>query len=141
VRNVLLPIALLLAGCCSHGAPKDESPRPVAAAPAPAAKPVAAAPAKAAPATEIAYTRRQTVTVEADDADLREVIDQIARQAGVNIVVEPQIHEKVTIHLRDIYWLEAVQVIAQLTKCELNELRGGVYSVINPPRVTIHSGE
>jgi len=70
---------------------------------------------------------------------LRDVIDQISRQAGVNIVVEPQIHEKVTINLRDIPWMEAVQVIAQLTKCEVNVLRNGVYYVIDPPKVTIRT--
>jgi type II secretory pathway component HofQ len=58
------------------------------------------------------------ITVE--DADLREVMDQIGRQVGTNIIVEPDIHEKVTISLRGIPWRDAVAVIARMCGCQID---------------------
>jgi|SRR5581483_8180491 len=137
MRYVLLSVAFALAGCCCHGERHETAQPAVVAAPAATPAPVAAKPApKNNSLAEIAELRPK-VSVDADGADLRDVIDAIARQAGVNIVVEPQIKETVTLHLRDIDWLEAVQVIARYTKCEVNVLRGGVYYVIDPPKVTI----
>jgi len=64
-------------------------------------------------------------------------VDLIARQAGVNIVLDRGINEKVTLTLRNVPWPEALALVAERTRCEINELRGGIYFVIEPPRVTI----
>lgn len=65
------------------------------------------------------------------------MVDSIARQAGVNIVCEPQIKETVNLTLRRVSYMDALQLVAEQTKCEINVLRGGVYYVIDPPKVTI----
>src|SRR5579871_2053571 len=65
------------------------------------------------------------ISISCEDRDLREVMDDIGRQVGRNIVVEPEIHEKVTISLKKIPWTDAVLVIAKMTKCEV-EQRGPV---------------
>src|SRR5579871_2105234 len=72
---------------------------------------------------DAALKREIDVTVE--DADLRDVMDTIGRRVGRNIAVEPEIHENVTISLRKIPWKDAVDVIAMMTKCEV-EQRGPV---------------
>jgi len=79
---------------------------------------------------------KRNIDVNVEDADIREVMDEIGRRVGRNIIVEPDIHEKVTISLRQIPWLDAVNVIAKLTKCEV-ELKGSIYVLSQPPKVTI----
>ena len=87
------------------------------------------------PKDDAAHLKRE-IDVSVEDADLRDVMDEIGRRVGHNIIVEPDVHEKVTISLRKVPWLEAVRVIANLTKCEL-ETRGSIYVLTQPPKVTI----
>lgn len=75
------------------------------------------------------------VTVE--DADLRDVMDQIARRVGVNILVDPDVHEKVTLSLRSIPWRDCVDIIAKMSKCDVRTLPGGTLVLEQPPKVTI----
>src|SRR5437773_695766 len=73
---------------------------------------------------EAAQLKRE-IDVSVEEADLRDVMDEIGRRVGRNIIVEPDIHEKVTISLRKIPWRDAVEVIAKMTKCEV-EQRGSI---------------
>lgn len=84
---------------------------------------------------EAAHLKRE-IDVAVEDADLRDVMDEIGRRVGRNIIVEPDIHEKVTISLRKIPWRDAVDVIAKMTKCEV-EQRGSILVLTQPPKVTI----
>ena len=78
--------------------------------------------------SEVRRGRRITITY--DEVDLREIMDDIGRRVGRNIVVEPeQLHEKVTITLKEIPWRDAVDVIAKMARCEVEE-RGPIL-VIN----------
>jgi type II secretory pathway component GspD/PulD (secretin) len=43
----------------------------------------------------------------------------------------------VTVSLRDIPWREAVDVIARMTRCEVEERQGGILVLTQPPKVTI----
>ena len=70
------------------------------------------------------------VNVEADDLDLREVVAAIGADAGVELQVSPRIRERVTVSLRAIPWREAVEVLARMTRCQLEELPGGGLRVI-----------
>jgi type II secretory pathway component GspD/PulD (secretin) len=141
MRTCFLGLLVFVAGCCSNAvapesvqqprlAPVAEKPTPVAGrsvdrdAPGPAGATRTEAPSV-------------LVSIDAQDDDLRDVLDTIGRQAGVNIVCEPTIHEKVTLRLRRIGWFEALQIVAEQTRCEINVLRGGVYYAIDPPRVSL----
>jgi type II secretory pathway component GspD/PulD (secretin) len=84
---------------------------------------------------EAAQLKRE-IDVSVEEADLRDVMDEIGRRVGRNIIVEPDIHEKVTISLRKIPWRDAVDVIAKMTKCEV-EQRGSILVLTQPPKVTI----
>jgi type II secretory pathway component GspD/PulD (secretin) len=84
---------------------------------------------------QAAHLKRE-IDVSVEDADLRDVMDEIGRRVGRNIIVEPEIHEKVTISLRKIPWRDAVDVIAKMTKCEV-EQRGSILVLTQPPKVTI----
>jgi type II secretory pathway component HofQ len=53
--------------------------------------------------------------------ELAEVMELIGRQAGTNILVDPKVRERVTISLRDVPWREAVDLIARMTRCDVEE--------------------
>ena len=122
-------VSLLLAGCCANTPKETARPQEQAR--------VAPAPRASAPVAKIEKAPSRLVSIDADDEDLREVVDTIARQAGVNIVLDRGINEKLTLTLRNVDWFEALQLVAQRTRCEVNEMRGGIMFVVEPPRVTI----
>jgi hypothetical protein len=73
-----------------------------------------------------------------EDAELRDVMDEVGRRVQVSIIVEPDIHEKVTADLQNIPWHDALVVLARLTRCEV-ERRGSVYFLTQLPRVTLQA--
>lgn len=79
----------------------------------------------------------QRIHVDVESVDLQEVMERIGRQVGRNILVDPSVQETVTVSLRDIPWREAVDVIARMTRCEVEERAGGILVLTQPPKVTI----
>jgi type II secretory pathway component GspD/PulD (secretin) len=77
------------------------------------------------------------INVDLDGVDLADVMEQIGRQVGRNILVDPNVEETVRVSLRDIPWREAVDVIARMTRCEVEERPGGILLLTQPPKVTI----
>jgi type II secretory pathway component GspD/PulD (secretin) len=132
MRFGLLAGSFLLAGCCSAPVAESHTVAKVSQRRATLAE-TAAAPIPTAP--------RRLVNIEVQDAPLAEVMDMIGRQVGENIVVEPNVHESVTINLRNIDWLEAVEVIAERTKCDIEVVGSGGKTryVIDPPKVTLRA--
>lgn len=80
---------------------------------------------------------QQKINIDVEGADLADVMEQIGRQVGRNILVEPNVHETVSVSLHDIPWREAVDVIARMTRCEVEERPGGILLLTQPPKVTI----
>jgi hypothetical protein len=78
------------------------------------------------------------VDVAVEDADLRELCDEIGRMVGHNIIVEPDVHEKVSIALRHAPWHDALLTLAQLTRCHVDE-RGSVFVLSQPPKITLQA--
>lgn len=79
----------------------------------------------------------QKINIDVENADLADVMEQIGRQVGKNILVEPNVHETVSVSLHDIPWREAVDVIARMSRCEVEERIGGIILLTQPPKVTI----
>lgn len=77
------------------------------------------------------------IDIEVVDMDLKELVEQIANSAKYNILVSPEIAERVTIKLREIPWKQALNLVAKLTHCELEEPTPNVLMLTQPPKVTI----
>ena len=77
------------------------------------------------------------IDVDAEKQDLADLMDEIGRKAGVNIVVHPDIKEEVTIRLRRVPWRVAVDVIAERTGCTITAYPGGVVGLKQPRKVSI----
>jgi type II secretory pathway component HofQ len=124
-----LLLALALASCSPAPAPRSSPPSrqsaPVAAAPAPARAP-APAPAPAAPDEPA-----PRVSLDFVDADVRTVLVLLAREAGKNIVVAPDVRGTVTVHLHDVSWRRALDVVAEQAGCVVLE-EGGEVRVAAP---------
>jgi hypothetical protein len=72
------------------------------------------------------------------DADLRDVCDELGRRVGRNIIVDPDVKEKVTISLQQVGWHDALLAIAHLTRCDLEERRG-IFVLSQAPMVTLQA--
>jgi type II secretory pathway component GspD/PulD (secretin) len=114
MRLVLLTLPLL-AACAAPTTPPPPAPEP--------APQVADAPAAPAPVAPGSGGRR--IHIDVEDMDLAEVMERIGRMAGQNILVDPHVHERVTICLRDVHWRDAVDIIARMTRCEVEVRPGG----------------
>jgi type IV pilus assembly protein PilQ len=70
---------------------------------------------------------------------LREVVQQIAEDVGVNIVLDRDVEETVPeIRMRQReYWKNVLDHIAELTNCEVVEVSPTMFKLIQPPKVTM----
>lgn len=84
---------------------------------------------------------RQTVTVEARDLELREVVRKLARDSGRTVTVDPRVTARVTLTLREVSWRDAVTLVAERAGCEVQALPGGGLYLTRPPRVSIQLAE
>lgn len=84
---------------------------------------------------------RQTVTVEARDVELREVVQKLARDSGRTVTVDPRVSARITLTLREVSWRDAVSLLAERAGCEVQALPGGGLYLTRPPRVSIQLAE
>jgi type IV pilus assembly protein PilQ len=65
------------------------------------------------PAEEISFEQRmqKTVTITMSDADIRKVVEAVADQAGVDVVISPEVKGNVTVKLTDVPLEEALRNI------------------------------
>lgn len=77
------------------------------------------------------------LTVEADDADLREVVADLARVAGQRVTVATGVEERVTLELRGVTFEEALHVIARMTRCDVVRRPDGDWRLEQCVRVSL----
>jgi uncharacterized protein involved in high-affinity Fe2+ transport len=63
----------------------------------------------------------KTIEVEVENKDVAEVIASIAAQSGAQIVVDKNVHEKVTVSLKKVDWREALDVVARMAHCKVEQ--------------------
>ena len=64
-------------------------------------------------ATDTPDSAYKKFTIDAKNAEIRAVLAMIARKGNHNILVSGQIHGKITVHLKDVTWQEAINIVAQ----------------------------
>ena len=81
--------------------------------------------------------RNPLVSLQFEDRPFSEVVDYLARQAGVNIVPAPELaSRKVTVLLVALDWKKALRVVANQVGGYVEESGPNLYRITNPPRVT-----
>ena len=61
----------------------------------------------------IRFTQPPSISMEFQDADIKVVLDLLAKQSGANIVHAPDVSGKVSLSLREVPWREALETIVQ----------------------------
>ena len=79
--------------------------------------------------------RSSRLTLRLSDRLLRDVVQSIRRQAGVNIIIDPAIDDRVTLDLVDVEWRQALRLVAEAAGCVVVEEGPNVFKVEKPPRV------
>lgn len=61
----------------------------------------------------IRFRQPPTVSMEFQDADIKVVLELLAKQAGANIIMSSDIQGKVSLSLRDVPWREALETLVK----------------------------
>jgi hypothetical protein len=140
VKRLVVLLSVLLAGCAAGPA---EPRQPLAVPDSQGLRVVALNAAPVAPAApeiyfpgaeedEVAPVATDTVALDFEDADLRAVVARIAAETGRKIHVEDGVSEKVTISTCPIFWRDALDLVATLGRCDLDELPDGSFALSQP---------
>src|SRR5262245_33550710 len=76
-----------------------------------------------------------TVSFDVKDRELSAVVDFIRARADVNIVVAPEITDKVTLSLKEVGWRQALDLVAERAGCVVVQSGPNLLRVEKPPRV------
>ncbi len=79
--------------------------------------------------------RTSRLTLRLRDRLLRDVVQSIRRKAGVNIIIDDSIDDRVTIDLEDVDWRQALDLVAEAAGCVVVQEGTNVLKVEKPPRV------
>ena len=74
-----------------------------------------------------------TITFEAKERPLADVLEHISNTVGVNILLAPGVDETVTLALNDVPWHDALDIVAEKTGCIVMEKSSKIYRVEKPP--------
>ena len=72
------------------------------------------------------------VTFDFRGADIKTVIDSIAKIAGTSVVIAPQVEGKVHLRLNDVPWLMALHTVAKSLGYVVVEEEWGIYRIVSP---------
>lgn len=77
------------------------------------------------------------ITLDVKDRPLKDVVDYIRDKTNVNIIVSPDAEaEKVTINIKDLHWLTALELVAEHAECILVQVSPKLIKVEKPPQVS-----
>jgi type IV pilus assembly protein PilQ len=105
------PIAALRAPATIDGRASQVPPAAVAAQAAAAAAPQQAPPVGPADAAPRQFTGTP-VSLDFNDTDLRAVLQALADEGGINVIIDPRVQGSVTTRISDVPWDEAFDAIA-----------------------------
>ncbi len=77
------------------------------------------------------------ITIDVREKPLRDVLQGIGHQVGVNIVADPEIEELVTIALDQVEWEKALEVIARQTHCTILHESPRLIRFTQPPPISL----
>ncbi len=77
----------------------------------------------------------QTVSFDVKDRELTAVVEFIRARTDVNIVVAPEIDERVTLNLKDVDWRKALDLVAERSGCVVVQTAPNLLRIEKPPRV------
>ncbi|MEE2887593.1 MAG: hypothetical protein VX951_09190 [Planctomycetota bacterium] len=80
-------------------------------------------------------SKSMLLTLKLKDRSLQDVVESIRRKVGVNIILQDDIEETVTIELMEVEWRTALDLVAEKAGCVVVEKGRHLLTVEKPPRV------
>ena len=77
------------------------------------------------------------ISLDLTDVDLHQALQALSRRVGVNIVADPDVKEKVTVHLDQVSWRKALDVIARQAKCTIVTESERLIRLTQPPSISM----
>src|SRR5262249_51242636 len=78
-----------------------------------------------------------------DNADIKQVIDTIAKLSGANIALAPEVQGRLSLRLRNVPWRDALKVAVKTLGFVVVEEQRGILRVVDPlslqPQMETHS--
>ena len=107
----------LIAGCANaHDSGVHHGPPDI---PSPVSEPTPGDNSSAADSKAVPVGHAPRISIEFVDADIRIVLDLLAKQSGANLVMAEDVSGKISVSLEDLEWLEALEIIVETAGCEL----------------------
>ena len=76
--------------------------------------------------------RPKLIEMKFENQDIKYVITTIAVQAGANVVIGQSVKGTVTLHLRNVPWRDAIEIVARAANCVVVPERRGVIRIALP---------
>ncbi len=95
---------------------------------------VSASYAESPPQSKTSEPTDRKFALDAQDTDTREVLKMIASKGARNILVGDQVGGKITVHLKDVTWREALDIVVQSQGLVVRE--SGNMTIVDVPRKT-----
>jgi periplasmic iron binding protein len=89
---------------------------------------LAAVVALAAPVSRVMGDDAATMDLDVTDKDVVDVVAQIAKASGKQIVVEKGVHDRITLQLNRVKWEEALELVAKRANCRIE--RGDAVTIL-----------
>lgn len=80
-------------------------------------------------------SQNTTLTLKLKDRLLKDVVETIRRKVGINIIIDDNIDETVTIDLEEVNWRTALDMVAEKAGCVVIAKGQNLIKVEKPPRV------
>jgi type II secretory pathway component HofQ len=77
-----------------------------------------------------------TITFEAKERPISDILDHIRSIVGVNVLLAPGIDDTITLKLTDVPWRDALDIVSEKAGCIVIEKSAKIFRVEKPPRVT-----
>jgi len=85
--------------------------------------------------TKAPGSKQTLLTLKLKDRLFKDVVQQIKRKVGVNIIMDEGIDETVTIDIEDVEWRVALDMVAEKAGCVVVQVGKSLLKVEKPPRV------
>ena len=81
------------------------------------------------------------VSLDYEEEELSVALKALGAASGVNIIIDANVKEKVTLKVERLHWLEAMELIAKQSNCKVVRVSSRLIRFTQPPTVSMEFNE